>query len=491
MLASLLIVPLINLSFGNLQSKRGVPWWNKAVLYNFDFALPPYNYLLQKLTISANPDNVIIGRKQWFFLGDAHNRTLSTKREGVLPEISANADNIAFAMQLRSQWFKSKGVKWVEVMICPDKDVVYSEFVPKWAQHAPISPTDALMKVSDPTLYFYPLQEMLSAKQNFSQSLYYKTDTHWNNIGGWLGYQALAKRIQAGLPEVHWLTKEQFKIREVESHDGGDLVNFLLLSPWIKDDYFKEEIIGHQQDPLEAVDYEKGQVITGDYHFSREPQILYRSPRALNHKRVLWLRDSFAHSMMPYVIPTFSDLLLVNYIHLDFTQLSKIVEEFKPEIVLISTVERDAFLPWFSFLSPPVVEYANSLKQVTLQTSPSEMHDLEQNQINLKYRVNPGFPFLIYQFDQNSATQNFHRLEFNYQCSEKATPANLTLRWRNATEEFSLRKSAALTLPTGATTLDLDKIPNWQRQPGMYQLKIDFEFPQGCSEFNFSDLRIN
>ena len=65
-----------------------------------------------------------------------------------------------------------------------------------------------------------------------------------------------------------------------------------------------------------------------------------RTEGALNNKKVLWLRDSFGSAMSQLMALTFSDVLEVhNDMKLD-ARFAQLVEDWKPDYVFVTVVER-------------------------------------------------------------------------------------------------------------------------------------------------------
>ena len=53
---------------------------------------------------------------------------------------------------------------------------------------------------------------LATAKKEMKYPLYYKTDTHWNNLGAFLVYSEIMKEVKARYPEVKVLTLADFSL---------------------------------------------------------------------------------------------------------------------------------------------------------------------------------------------------------------------------------------------------------------------------------------
>ncbi len=218
-LATLAVVPVINLKFGNAQKQGEKKWWSSSVLYNIDFALPFLSRFFYSLGISTDPDQVIIGKNGWLYLGDKHNITITVKRRGAMAWNMEIAKRIGLATKSWEQWLKLKGVRLYQVMLAPDKDTIYPEFLPDWAQPAANSATDALLANVSREIYLDTRPALRAAKSQFSEPLYYKTDSHWNQLGSWVAFHALSMKVARTEVGLHWLSEQKIR-QESRIHPG-------------------------------------------------------------------------------------------------------------------------------------------------------------------------------------------------------------------------------------------------------------------------------
>ncbi|MNN72234.1 hypothetical protein D3C81_1882500 [compost metagenome] len=96
--------------------------------------------------------------------------------------------------------------------------------------------------------------------------------------------------------------------------------------------------------PVSQFDFDTmKQVSSGDNIQVNAPQkpLLVRSEKALNHKRVLWLRDSFGSAISPLMAATFSETLQIHHQWTNPKVIAELVEKFKPDLVVVTIVERN------------------------------------------------------------------------------------------------------------------------------------------------------
>ncbi len=353
-LCSLLIAPVVNiLSSPNSQA---VKWHDKAFLYNMDFASRWLSRALYSLGISTNPQQVIIGREGWLYLGDKYGETVSVGRRGqTASEIAIGQKIGAVAMEWEA-WLTDHGVKLYRVMIAPNKESIYPEHLPVWAKPVLPSATDALIAGTGSLRYVDLRPPLQAAKPMHLDPVYYKTDTHWNFLGAGIAFRAFAQHVGRAVPELRWPSDDAFEMSEVKPRNGGDLAMFLRLKMNLSDSV---PMIHALSLPIETVqyDFDSNQVI----HRGGNPAVasphkplLVKSDGALNRKKVLWLRDSFGTALAPLMAATFTDVIQLHFVDAlrPGGRFVELVETWKPDYVFITVVERSSRAGIFAL--PPV-----------------------------------------------------------------------------------------------------------------------------------------
>ncbi|MCF1183895.1 hypothetical protein L0E83_10680, partial [Marichromatium gracile] len=181
--------------------------------------------------------------------------------------------------------------------------------------------------------------------------LYYKTDTHWNNHGAWLGYDLFMTEVSSRHPEIKYdLTG---RVSDEKTIPGGDLSLFLRLGDVVEDVSPVLQVEPEKQIDTKQIDFQSKAVKsaagnpTVGVHL--EP-LLVVSSDAENDLKVIWLRDSFGIALSPYVARSFREVLQVHYSVMTPAKLDALVEVFRPDYIFITGVERDitTFFAYFS-----------------------------------------------------------------------------------------------------------------------------------------------
>ncbi|MBQ4563219.1 MAG: hypothetical protein IJA58_01915, partial [Lachnospiraceae bacterium] len=88
-----------------------------------------------------------------------------------------------------------KGIKLV-VLVLPNKEQVYREYMPTFqisSQTSRAQQIAAYMQANSIVNYVYPLEDMLETKIYYD--VYLKQDTHWNDVGSFVGAMALCRAL--------------------------------------------------------------------------------------------------------------------------------------------------------------------------------------------------------------------------------------------------------------------------------------------------------
>jgi hypothetical protein len=297
--------------------------------------------LQQEVTEGVAKLGAVCGRDGWLYLFRSQRTLDQHAGRYVVPQPTLDA--WTGYLGARRDYLRSRGVPQL-VVLAPDKPSVYPEFLPDWARHTDQATAADRFAVQARAegLDLLDLRPVLrAARREREGTLYGKTDTHWSNLGAYVAYRALLDRL-GRLPGVGPLRPlELAACRQVPHPQGYDLVPLAGLTPPV-DDFAVELVYSPAPGPVEIRDFVTGERRSGagGTRIERTENVVVHSPEALNRLRVLVLRDSFTDSLSPMLDATFTDLLYTHHAKPCAGDLPRLLEIFKPDVVVRLFVER-------------------------------------------------------------------------------------------------------------------------------------------------------
>ena len=280
---------------------------------------------LRLFQISA-VDYVLFGKDKWMFynpvalenddpMGDYYGSNLFTPEE-----LDAMASNLIAARDSLNE----QGKEFV-VMIAPNKVCMYGDaFLPDDMQRENTYTTadqvfDYLSAHTDLTVV-YPKQQLFSAMEQYPDyPFYYKTDTHWNNLGGYIGTQMLLEQVGIATPPI-----EEYNVVITEKY-AGDLAIPLGLQACMKHDNM-----------YVLDDYRKDQIVNESLNYEGSVKVTCSSTTNADERAFFMIQDSFAAAMIPYLNKQFNTC---SFAHIDkFTP--DLLQKYPSDIVVVEVVER-------------------------------------------------------------------------------------------------------------------------------------------------------
>ncbi len=292
--------------------------WRNALFYGYS------RWKLNVLGESPLPEKVVVGKNGWFYLGNSYNRVVDQHR-GLVPLSADSARYIAQHLIGRQADMARQNIR-LYVLIAPDSHTIYPENLPDHLQPAP-GPTrlDVLgQAVRQTSVPFIDLRDtLLAAKQ--ARFVYHQTDTHWNDIGTMIGSATLLNRVHQDYPDLPLLKPADYRIEE-QRGGGGDLVTMLTVQQERKDKVFYAITPSPQVKATQTASVPNP--VSG-FASSRF--------RGIGTGKLLFIGDSFSHSMMPFLAAYFRESYFVRASHVD----SALIAAERPDIVVFEVVERN------------------------------------------------------------------------------------------------------------------------------------------------------
>lgn len=170
-------------------------------------------------------NKVIIGNNGWLFYNSCiYDEEGLNEYAGFDSWKPEQLNKVVENINTINRWCKRNKIQF-EVMICPNKQTIYPEYLPSIYLNKHDSRLTQLTKAIPEIINLESILKT-SKKGNPKQLLYYKTDTHWNEYGALLASKELRKRL---LPHFPFIDDLSFSLKDSTSFTGFDLANMLSL----------------------------------------------------------------------------------------------------------------------------------------------------------------------------------------------------------------------------------------------------------------------
>lgn len=278
-------------------------------------------------------NGVAIGKDGWlFYVYDGSEEDMRREIHYSQEELDA----ICSAQQATSDYLESRGISYY-LLICPDKHTVYPEYLPDGLSgYEGESRFDgmyrALIENTDVNV-IDTRAAVIEGKAN--ERVFFKTDTHWNAKGAFIGYTELMERIAQDHPNVRIITEDDVTLTVDENWLGGDMSGFIGQSETMPDTMYsytvKDSTLVLLDTPYpETSDDPERPVLR--YENPDHPEL----PSAVVFRDSFVARDSTCLLMLPMLADSFSRVSVV----WSTSVLNHIVEYEQPDIVIMEYVER-------------------------------------------------------------------------------------------------------------------------------------------------------
>ncbi len=277
-----------------------------------------------KLLKTSSSQSVIVGKDGWLFykgaqvadedpIGDYRGTDLFTEEE--LQKIAANFTAARDELAARGSDFV--------IYIAPNKERVYSEYMPDMygepASYGTMQQVVDYLSANTDLKVVCGYEDLMAFRaENPDTDLYYKYDTHWNNLGAYIGSERLVNALGYDFTPLEYVEIE-------DRHTGSyDLARLIHLGSTLNDcpNYV---ISGYTPHPMETVSEDNGKVFR------------YRTTDGTAPGGKLFvIGDSFSTMMSPYLACHYQSGYMTFYYHYSHGQLLR--EE--PDAVVYETVER-------------------------------------------------------------------------------------------------------------------------------------------------------
>ena len=267
----------------------------------------------------------VVGKDGWiFYTGDrsmGEYQKTDPFRKKKLSDLQKNLDRL-------NKDLRKKGITLI-VVIPPDKSTIYPQYMPGeisvLGEKSRLDQFVEFMNLNGGVSVIDLRQTLLNASQ--SQDVYFKTDTHWNDMGAYYGYMEIMESLSSDYPNLKPHPLSDFEYRYV-----GDSTRDIPLLMGFQN--FKEE--NRRLFPKFKVDLEETSSVL--YYGADSTRIVTNSDIRL--PKLLVFHDSFYRSLSRFIEPHFGRVMAVPWTDKVGVWSLDWIQRENPDIVIIEVVER-------------------------------------------------------------------------------------------------------------------------------------------------------
>ncbi|MDT5295030.1 MAG: alginate O-acetyltransferase complex protein AlgJ [Acidobacteriota bacterium] len=276
------------------------------------------------LASSSSPD-VMLGKDGWLFHSGAKEVELFSGSE---PFTEAKLANWRQSLEGIRDRLKANGAQFI-LTFAPEKQTIYPEHLPdgliRVREESRQDQLIRYLKEQHSDIHIVDLRPALREAKTANQ-VYFRTDTHWNDLGAFAAYRALAAELGRDFKAIHPLSASDVEFYDVPR--SGDLAGMLGLRGVLTEAGVNLRL-KQPHARFEGNCFDPGQCVSE------------KDDAAL--PRLVMYRDSFSSYMLACVAEHFSRAVYVWDI--EWKLSPALIEAERPDVVVLEMVERNLMLP--------------------------------------------------------------------------------------------------------------------------------------------------
>lgn len=263
--------------------------------------------LYGKMLGSSATDQVVVGSDDWLYYGgtldDYQGKDLLSEREMYA---------IVHNLKVVQDYVESQGSRFL-LTIAPNKNSLYGDNMPYYYLGGEESNLNLLTeKLEVAGINYLDLYELFEEQD---EVLYFKRDSHWNNKGALLAYNAIMNNFGK---EHETYLNVPYSIEKIHSGDLDEMLYPLAVE--LEDEYIYDKNREYSC-VTEVVDNMDNWIETENVN---------------KQGKLLMFRDSFGESLLPFMAEEFEKGYFTRLVPYNLTQ----VEQYDTDYVVIERVER-------------------------------------------------------------------------------------------------------------------------------------------------------
>lgn len=270
---------------------------------------------------------VVAGKDDWLFYVEKSDGDSIADYEGTKRYTETEMNEFLYTTLVNQKQMEEKGIETV-ILVAPNKENVYPEYMSDYYTHHPVSNTDLLIEYlcSNGVNIISAKEELL--KRSSRYELYYPYDSHWNQLGAYVAARSILQNFQIDAETLENRKILSYPLKD-NYHEGAwsDLAHLAGLN-YVLDDEVEYEVEGTTQ--IDWSQYAATQYNKEVWNYSNANAKIPRS--------IFLIGDSFRTAMIPALSEVYQDVYVIH--RTDY--VPQMLEEIQPDCVVVEYVERYA-----------------------------------------------------------------------------------------------------------------------------------------------------
>ncbi len=266
---------------------------------------------------TLDSSDVLLGKEEWLFLKDVSDSKSLSDYQGITSYSEEEQAEFIASINSLKEVLNRQGTELI-ILFAPAKEGVYGEYMPSYipvvGEQTRVDSLVEILRQSTDVPIIYPKDRLVEATD--SVQVYYKYDTHWNNVGAYIAADEVFSVIGYDRPD---------EMPEISIDEGvippRDLANVSAFYRFADDDNYYT--IATETATVKALS-ENGYVT----HYS-----------GTGANSMLFIRDSFGEMLAPYLAAPFGECVSIHGNALSAETLSAELSE-PVDYVVVEVAER-------------------------------------------------------------------------------------------------------------------------------------------------------
>lgn len=286
-----------------------------------------YEFNLVLFKKSPHPDQVIIGKNEWLFMGGDENKSYI----GAAPLTNEELEAFKNELEYRQKYLNDRNIRFYFV-IAPIKASIYPEYLPTkifQSRNTTLGQQLITYLQQNSTIPVIDLHPTLREAKK-GGNVYYKLDNHWNYRAALYVTKEIIKKMQIDFPELQAPQISNYIQKIRTSRSGGNLTFMLAQTELYTDSIYEfDSKIG-----FKAVDLPKvGYPVTPGFPYAWDFE-LHKGIPGSSLPKLLIIADSYTNYVFPFIGESFSKTTKI-FDNWQYKLNKEIVNLEKPNIVLL------------------------------------------------------------------------------------------------------------------------------------------------------------